>query len=164
MLKTQEPPRGGESDGCQFLRHERLTVAMLVAQTNHHASRGQSKARAGEGDHEMHCAATFHTHPPPQAAGVHHFFLDDDEPPAAGSRPDRLLDVSGPQERDQRRSVAQIEVTVPSVPILDVAVPQVVDQLVEVFRHLDTEVPEQVTDVPKIILEDIPVRALVRGQ
>ena len=57
---------------------------------------------------------------------------------------------------DQRRSVAQIEVTVPSVPILDVAVPQVVDQLVEVFKHFDIECLVQVIDVPKIILEDIP--------
>ena len=68
---------------------------------------------------------------------MQHFSLDDDEPLAAGSRPDRLSTVSGPQERVQRRSLAQIEVTVPSVPILDVAVPHVVDQLVEVFRHSD---------------------------
>ena len=43
---------------------------------------------------------------------MQHFFLDEDEPPAARSQPDRLSAVSGPQERDQRRSVAQIEVTV----------------------------------------------------
>ena len=84
----------------------------------------------------MHYTATFRTHPLPQAAGVQHFFLDDDEPPAAGSRPDRLSAVSRPQERVLRRSVAQIEVTVPSVPILDVPVPQMVDQLVVVLQGL----------------------------
>ena len=62
---------------------------------------------------------------------------------------------------DQRRSVAQIEVTVPSVPILEPPVPQVVDQLVEVFKHFDIEVPVQVFDEPKITSTR---RELVRGQ
>ena len=108
----------------------------------------------------MHCTATFRTHPPLQAAGVQHFF-GDDEPLAAGSWPDRLSAMSGPQERVQRRSVAQIEVTVPSVPILDVPVPQMVDQLVVV---LQVSMPvEQGIEVPKITLEDgIPQRAVLR--
>ena len=95
---------------------------------------------------------------------MQHFFLDDDEPPAAGSRPDRLSAVSGPQERVQRRSVAQIEVTVPSVPILDVPVPQMVDQLVVVLQGLDMSTPvEQVIEVSKITLEEgIPQRAVLR--
>ena len=60
---------------------------------------------------------------PPQAAGTQYFAMDVDEVPAAGgSRPDQLAPVSGSQERVQRR-VAQIEVTVPSVPILDAPVP-----------------------------------------
>ena len=37
------------------------------------------------------------------------------------------------------------------------------DQLVDAFLRFDIELPEQVIDVPKIILEDIPMRALVRG-
>ena len=94
----------------------------------------------------MHYTATFRTH-------VQHFFLDDDEPPAAGSRPDRLSAVSGPQERVQRRSVAQIEVTVPSVPILDVAVPQMVDVMVEVLTCFEKPSSvEQVNAVPTIDL------------
>ena len=74
--------------------------------------------------------------------------------PAASSRPDRLLDVSGPQERVQRRIMEQIVDCVPVVPLLDAPVPQVVDQLVEVLRPLDTVVPEQVIEAPKITLHD----------
>ena len=78
-----------------MLRHERMSVAMALAEFTHHTSRGQKMARSGEGDLEMHYTATFPTHPPQKAAGVQHFFLDDDyEPPAAGSRPDRLSAVS----------------------------------------------------------------------
>ena len=46
------------------------------------------------------------------------------------------------------------------VPFLDVPVPQTVGQLVEVLRLIDTVVPEQVIDVPKITSQDvIPQRA-----
>ena len=86
----------------------------------------------------------------------------DDVPAARGSRPDRLLDVSGPQERVQRRTVEQIVDPVPEVPLLDAPVPQTVDQLVEVLRPLDTVVPEQVIEVPKITFHDaIPQRAVL---
>ena len=49
-------------------------------------------------------------------------------------------------------------------PILDVPVPMKGDQLVDVLRFFDTLCPvaEQVIAVPKTILEDIPVRTLVR--
>ena len=43
----------------------------------------------------------------------------------------------------------QLAVVVPMVQVLDIPVPQVVEQLLEVFR-LDIEVPEQVIEVPKI--------------
>ena len=72
-----------------MLRHERMTVAMALAEKLHHFSRGQKMARAGEGDLEMHYTATFRTHPPPQAAGTLYYPMDvDDLPAAGGSRPD----------------------------------------------------------------------------
>ena len=86
----------------------------------------------------------------------------DDVPAASGSRPDRLLDVSGPQERVQRRIMEQIVDCVPAVPLLDAPVPQTVDQLMEVLRPLDTVVPEHVIEVPNITLHDaIPQRAVL---
>ena len=50
----------------------------------------------------------------------------------------------------------------PMVQILDAPVPQMVNLLVEVFRLLDTEVPEQVIDVPKISQDRIQQRLVDR--
>ena len=91
-----------------WLRHERMTVAMLLAAREHHTTPRGRLARSGEWvREEVHGQAPEEPH----AAGVQHFFLDDDEPPAVkGSRPDRLPAVSGPQERVPRRIVEQIVV------------------------------------------------------
>ena len=126
-------------------RHEQQSIAAALATSQHHsAPRGQKKARAGEGDFELNFAAKIRRHPPPQVAGTQHFAMDvDDVPAAMGSRPDRLLNVSGPQERVQRRTMEQIVDCVPVVPLLDVPVPQMVDQLVEVLQPLDTVVPSR---------------------
>ena len=50
------------------------------------------------------------------------------------------------------------------LPTLDTPVPLMVEQLVDVLRFVDALVPdsEQVIEVPKIILENIPARRLVR--
>ena len=66
-----------------------------------------------------------------------------------GARPDRLVGVR-PQERDQRHTVEQIVDTALIVPSLDVPVPQMENQLVDVCRLFDRPIPEQVIDVPKI--------------
>ena len=89
--------------------------------------------------------------------------MDVDEVPATGSRPDRLAGVR-PQERVQQHPVDQIVDTAPALPILDVPVPLMGEQLVDVLRFFNTQCPvaEQVIDVPKISLEDIPARRLCR--
>ena len=76
-----------------------------------------------------------------------------------GARPDRLYEVR-PQERDQRHTVEQIVDTALFVPSLDVLVPQMDNQLVEVWRQLD--VHEQVIEVPKISSPSRPCRRRVR--
>ena len=83
----------------QFIRHERLTVAMALAEMTHHsAPRRQTTARAGGGARDVLCA------------GALYFAMDagDDvgEAPAA-RRSAPLLEVL-PQERAQRRTVEQI--------------------------------------------------------
>ena len=111
----------------QFLRHERLSVDMALAEMEHHsAPRGWKKARAEEEDHELNYTATVRTHPPPlQAAStVYYTFGDDEEKLAAGVRPAPLSEVAGPQERFQRHTVEQIVDFVPVVQILDAPVPQ----------------------------------------
>ena len=49
-----------------MLRHERMTVAMALAEKLHHSSRRQRMARTGEEDLELHYTAEFRTHPPPR--------------------------------------------------------------------------------------------------
>ena len=142
-----------------WLRHERMTVAMALAESTHHSSRGQKTARAGVWGHELNYTATIRNPPTPQPEL---FSLYDEEP--GGSRPDRMPTLSGPQERDLRRTVQQI-VDVPLVPLLDDPVPQMVEQLPDVLRFFDLllPVPEQVIEVPKILLNDVPVRAVLRN-
>ena len=83
-------------------------------------------------------------------------------PAALGSRPDRLSEVR-PQERAQRRTVQQIVDPVP-LPALDDPAPQMVGQLLKLAHFLDRSLPdpEQVIEVPKILSDDVPMRALVR--
>ena len=78
--------------------------------------------------------------------------------------PDRIATLSRPQERDLRRTVEQIVDAVPLVPLLDDPVSQMVEQLPDVMRFFDflLPVPEQVIEVPKILLDDVPMRTGVR--
>ena len=96
-----------------FLRHERLTVAMVLAEMQHDtAPRGQSMARTGKEVDELNYTATLRTHPPLQAAStVYCTFGDDEEMLAAG-------EVAGPQERDQRCAVEHMVEFVPVVPVV----------------------------------------------
>ena len=65
--------------------------------------------------------------------------------------------------RIQRRTVEQPAELAPMVQILDAPVQQTVDQLVEVLRPIDTVVPKQVIDVPKITSQGVvPQRAVLR--
>ena len=50
----------------QWLRHERLSVAMALAHFTHHSSRGQRMARVG-GGHEKKYTAEFRRHPHPKS-------------------------------------------------------------------------------------------------
>ena len=88
-------------------------------------------------------------------------FAEDTE----GARPDRIATLSGPQERDLRRTVEQIVDEVSLVPLLDDPVPQMVEQLPDVLRFFDrfATVPEQVIAVPKIFIESVPTRAFLRA-
>ena len=81
------------------------------------------------------------------------FELYDEE--TAGWRPPCV----GAQARVQRHTVEQIIDTALGLPKLDVPVPLMVEQTAEVLHFFDAFSPsaEQVTDVPKIILEEIPM-------
>ena len=148
-----------------YLKYVRMSVAMALSEYKHHTSRGQNMDRAGGGVRDA-----VHGQVPeallPQEPGTQHFSLDDDDsvPELGGSRPDRIDTLSGPQERDLRRTVEQIVDAVPLVPLLDDPVPQMAEQLQDVMRFFDTllPVPEQVIAAPKILLDDVPMRTAVR--
>ena len=103
----------------QFLRHERLTVAMVLSERKRCASSGQRTDRTGRWVGEA-----LHGRVPP-VPGTRYYDLDDDDsvPELGGSQPDRLIPASGPQERIQRHTVEQIIETSLPVPVLDDLVP-----------------------------------------
>ena len=144
-------------------RHEQQSIAAALATTLHHTSRGQRKARAGEEESETKYTAKFRTTPPPQPVL---FSLYDEEP--GGRRPASLAEPPRPQERVPRHTMEHITDLVrvaPRVQILDAPVPQTVDKLHDVLQFFDrlSTVPEPVIEVPKIITEDVPMRAVLRA-
>ena len=61
------------------LRHERMAVAMALAECMHHSSQRPEKARAGEGARdELHGEAPEEA-PSPHEPGTQYFGLDDDD-------------------------------------------------------------------------------------
>ena len=128
----------------QFLRRERLTVAMLLAETQHHAApRGQNVARSrGE---ESATPWARRLLPP----GGKHNVLQLGRRRGCACRP------AWPQDRVLRRTVEQI-VDAVMLPSLDE--PQMGNQLVEVLQKIDTRTSHQVIEVPKIFLDSVPQR------
>ena len=120
-----------------WLRHERMTVAMALAERTHHFSRGQTIVRAGEREHELNYTATIRD-PPTHQPELFSLFEEE----SGGARPACLVAPRGLRHVVEHRC--------PFVQILDAPVPQGGNQLVEAFRHLDLRIPEQVVEVPKI--------------
>ena len=122
--------RGGDTSSSRSLRpcprsstiqpcgEKKASVGEVEEQATHVGLRAQKAPSPGERpgilaepweeDNEVHFTATFRANPPPQAAGTEYFSLDVEEVPAAGSRPDRLPDVSRPQERVLRHTMEQL--------------------------------------------------------
>ena len=144
-----------------YLKYGRMSVAVPLSECRHRTSRGQRMDRAVEWER-----AALHghvpEHPTPRRQALSTFPLTSKMWPAAGSRPDRFACVR-PQGRLQRRTVEQT-VDAPLLLTLDPTAPLVVEQLLDVLQFVDALVPvaEQVIEVPKIILENIPVRTSVR--
>ena len=130
---------------------------MALAEASHHtAPRGQRIARAREEEREVHYTAAVRTTVPPPEPELFDLF---EEP--GGGRPNLLLEPQGPQAGIQRHTMEHIADVVPMVQILDIPVLLGADQLVEVGRHLDFLIPEQVIEVPKISLDKVPRHRMV---
>ena len=135
-----------------FLRHERMAVAMALAESTHHsAPRGQKTARAGGGARvELHGQVPEYA-PPPEAAGTVYFAMTPEEElgvpaasrpapmeevlPQGGARPAPLLEVAGQQGKDARRPSDYCPVFSPAPCKLGRRV--VVSGTVEVRRNYD---------------------------
>ena len=111
-----------------FRRHELLTVRMELAAALHHSAQRVEVPREVE---------EYATHVGPRAQKT----------PPPGMRPASLAEPQGAQERVQRRTMEHVVDFVPVVPLLDVPVPQMVDQLVDILKiiaKLSPAVDEQV--------------------
>ena len=135
-----------------YLKYARMSVAMALAEANHHtAPRGQKTARAG---------ATNETSKERVAGHAVYFELFDED--TSGWRPGPVLDPR-PQERVLQHTVEHEDAIFLFVQILDVLMPQLGEQLVHFFRSLDTQLPvEQAIDVPKISDDSIKPRLVDR--
>ena len=142
-----------------YLRYARMTVEMALAECQHHSAQRQKKARAREEEREMHHTAAFRTTVPPPEPELFDLF---EEP--GGVWPNLLLEPQGPQERLLQHTVEHAGAIRPFVQNFDVPVPQMVEQLpniVQFFAAL-SPLPEQVVEVPKILLHDGPTRRFCR--
>ena len=152
-------------------RHEEQSVAMALSAAAHHSYdkvaagakndlQAQTTDRAGEAAHRAPRRQRT------KAAGEAVFFELSDEG-TTGLRPGVLAEPR-PQERVQRHTmehIADLVCCAPMVQILDAPVPQTVEQLPDVLQFFGTLTtdPEQVIEVPKILPEDVPMRAVLRA-
>ena len=134
-----------------------MSVAMALAECQHHSAQRSKKARAREEEREVHHTAAFRTTVPPPEPELFDLF----EP--GGGRPDLLLEPQGPQTGVQRHIVEHLADLAPIVQILDAPVPQKGVELADILKCVDLQAPiEQVIDVPKIFLDSIQPRSVLR--
>ena len=136
-------------------RHEQLALRMVLATVEHH-SHGAPRRQTTASRPRAEERATFSV-----TTGTQFFMLDDESVPVTGDRQAALLEPR-PQGRVQRHTLEHIIDVLPYVQMLDVLVPQMGNQLVEVFRILDSQVPEQAIDVPKISQDRLQQRMVDR--
>ena len=137
-------------------RHEQLTLQMALAAALHHsrdvgpvtynALRSQKTARAEATNNAPRSQMSS------VAGDTELFSLYEDE--LGGTRPDRMYEVR-PQERDQRHTVEQIVDTVLFVPSLDVPVPQMENQLVDVCRFSMSSFRSRLSKCPRSRLHPV---------
>ena len=132
----------------QFLLHERLSVAMALAEYNHHtAPRRPTMARARGEESEMNNATARRLLPPGRHAQstLRWTMTGMCLPPGR-----HLLLRCGHSWGFFRHTVECIADVVPMVQILDVPVPQSGEQVVEVLQKIDAPLlPEQAINVPR---------------
>ena len=126
------------------LRHERMSVAMALAESTHHSAQRQKMARAGR-----------------EVRVEPHGEVPEAPLPQGGSRPPCLGVSREPQVELERHVMEDLGTVCPFVQILDLPVPQMVDYVMDALRILDRPIVEQVIEVPKISCLPCPSRSPV---
>ena len=140
-----------------MLRHERMTVAMALAEMSHHSAPRRPIMTKAKGEESEMNNATGQMTPPPRAASTVHYNLFDDGDVLA-ARPTPLVEVR-PQPGVLRHSAALFVDFSPFVQILDDPVPQLGDRVVDLLRKIDAPaLVELVIAVPKISLDRVSKR------
>ena len=116
---------------------------MLLATFQHHS------ARSGE----LHGEGPEARHTPAGALQL------EEEP--GGSRPAPLPEVADWEGNVEQHVVEDLGELAPLVQILDLLVPQMVENVTDTLRILDLPIAEQVIEVPKISCSPCPLRSLV---
>ena len=118
-----------------------MSVAVALAESTHHGAQCQKTARAGG-----EARVAFHDHVP-------------EAPLPQGSRPPCLGEPRGPQDQDQLRKAAAYA---PMVQILDIPCRSWWNSWRTSCASFDTLLPfpEQVIEVPKLLLDDVLMRTV----
>ena len=128
-----------------FLRHERMAVAMALADRLHHSANVTDLKKKEEVEQVWYNA-----------------LRGQKTARAGGGLPAPLSEVAGRQEVLVRHVVEHMADVCPVVQTLDAPVPQMVDTVLEFFRALDLPVDEQVIAVPKISTDRVSQRLVER--
>ena len=128
-----------------FLRHERMAVAMALAERLHHSANVTDSKEEEEVEQVWYNA-----------------LRGQKTARAGGGLPAPLSEVAGRQEVLVRHVVEHMADVCPVVQTLDAPVPQMVDTVLEFFRALDLPVDEQVIAVPKISTDRVSQRLVER--
>ena len=120
-----------------WLKHERRSVAIALSELQHHILKRTEEGQGRGGGAQGQVRSAMATEAPPPRVPGH---------PVWVSRGGRMYG-------SRSTTMEQLADVVPMVQILDFPVPQMVEQLVDVFRFFDTlcPVPEQVFEVPKFV-------------
>ena len=112
-------------------------------------------ARARVWEHEQNNTAKIRKPPTPQPE----LFSLEEEP--GGGLPAPLSEVAGRQGKVERHVVEDLGELAPLLQILDLPVPQMVDNVLDALRILDFPMVVQVIEVPKVLIDVFLARSLV---
>ena len=147
----------------QWPRHERLSVAMALAESTPRSPTGTEEGKGQGEEYEAQYTAKFRQHSSPKSPA--HSTSRSTTTTVCRSSCSPGLTASPRLGRRSGFSGAQWNRcgdSAPFLPSLDVPVPLRGQQLVVVYKLLDVMGPEQVIEVPKIFVGDIPPRRLCR--